>query len=152
MNAQGQRYCSGCFWQRDGIHNNGGEEKLNETVGQDHSLPKNQFGYPGLYCVHCIGHARRFCWVWPGLPCGRNFSVPLDSLGLLLIASTTGYMSSTFLSGALIPRIGDWKIARDKLCPDGSSAFGQYAGAFLVDDRGPGGVCRPGGGVRLMRG
>jgi fucose permease len=34
---------------------------------------------------------------WPSIRSG--FSVPLDSLGFLIIASTIGYVSSSFLSG-----------------------------------------------------
>ena len=41
---------------------------------------------------------------WPSIR--ADFAVPLDSLGLLLFASVTGYMTSTFLSGALVARIG----------------------------------------------
>jgi fucose permease len=41
---------------------------------------------------------------WPSIRVG--FSIPLDSLGLLLFASVTGYMTSSFLSGALIARMG----------------------------------------------
>jgi len=37
---------------------------------------------------------------WPSMRAG--FSIPLDSLGLLLFAAVTGYMTSSFLSGALI--------------------------------------------------
>ncbi|MFZ2095962.1 MAG: MFS transporter [Anaerolineales bacterium] len=41
---------------------------------------------------------------WPSMRAG--FSIPLDALGILLIAAVSGYMTSSFLSGALIARIG----------------------------------------------
>ena len=41
---------------------------------------------------------------WPSIRSG--FSVPLDSLGFLIIASTIGYVSSSFLSGTLTAKIG----------------------------------------------
>ena len=41
---------------------------------------------------------------WPSIR--ANFSVPLDSLGFLIIASTIGYVSSSFLSGTLTKKIG----------------------------------------------
>jgi len=41
---------------------------------------------------------------WPSIRTG--FAIPLDSLGLLLLASVSGYMTATFLSGALVARFG----------------------------------------------
>ena len=41
---------------------------------------------------------------WPSMR--ADFSIPLDSLGLLLFASVTGYITSSFLSGALVARMG----------------------------------------------
>jgi len=41
---------------------------------------------------------------WPSIRAG--FGIPLDSLGMLLIASMTGYLTSSFLSGKLIARLG----------------------------------------------
>lgn len=41
---------------------------------------------------------------WPSMR--ADFGVPLDALGLLLIGSVTGYMTSSFLSGPLTARIG----------------------------------------------
>jgi len=41
---------------------------------------------------------------WPSIR--SDFSRPLDSLGLLLIASTAGYLTSSFLNGKLIARFG----------------------------------------------
>ena len=41
---------------------------------------------------------------WPSMR--ADFSIPLDSLGMLLFAAVTGYMTSSFLSGVLITRMG----------------------------------------------
>jgi fucose permease len=41
---------------------------------------------------------------WPSMR--ADFSIPLDSLGTLLFASVAGYMTSSFLSGVLIARMG----------------------------------------------
>jgi fucose permease len=41
---------------------------------------------------------------WPSIR--ANFKLPLDSLGLLLMALTTGYLTSSFLSGRIMARLG----------------------------------------------
>jgi fucose permease len=41
---------------------------------------------------------------WPSMR--ADFSIPLDSLGILLFAAVTGFMASSFFSGALIARMG----------------------------------------------
>lgn len=41
---------------------------------------------------------------WPSIRAG--FALPLDSLGVFLIALVAGYMTSTFLSGFLLARVG----------------------------------------------
>ncbi|MFZ6026973.1 MAG: MFS transporter [Chloroflexota bacterium] len=41
---------------------------------------------------------------WPSIRAG--FSVPLDAIGVFLAASVTGYMTSSFLSGLLLSRLG----------------------------------------------
>ncbi|GAK53984.1 major facilitator superfamily MFS_1 [Candidatus Moduliflexus flocculans] len=41
---------------------------------------------------------------WPSIRTG--FSIPLDAIGMLLTASVIGYMTSSFLSGFLLSRIG----------------------------------------------
>jgi fucose permease len=41
---------------------------------------------------------------WPTMRV--DFSLPLDSIGILLIASVIGYMTSSFLSGILVTRVG----------------------------------------------
>ena len=45
---------------------------------------------------------------WPSIR--GEFSIPIDSLGLLLIASVTGYVTSSFLSGTLVSRFGVGKL------------------------------------------
>jgi fucose permease len=41
---------------------------------------------------------------WPTMRV--DFSIPLDSIGILLVASVIGYMTSSFMSGALVTRMG----------------------------------------------
>lgn len=41
---------------------------------------------------------------WPGIR--GHFDVPLDALGIILIAGTSGYILSSFFSGALVRRLG----------------------------------------------
>jgi fucose permease len=41
---------------------------------------------------------------WPSIRAG--FSIPLDAIGMLLVASVAGYMTSSFLSGFLLSRVG----------------------------------------------
>lgn len=41
---------------------------------------------------------------WPTMR--LDFGVPLDAVGMLLVASVVGYMTSSFLSGALVARFG----------------------------------------------
>jgi fucose permease len=45
---------------------------------------------------------------WPSIRAG--FSVPLDAIGLFLIAAVSGYMTSSFLSGYLLARVGVGRI------------------------------------------
>jgi len=45
---------------------------------------------------------------WPSIR--TDFSVPLDSLGLLLFTSMTGYLLSSFFSGAIERRLGVGKV------------------------------------------
>jgi fucose permease len=45
---------------------------------------------------------------WPSIR--ASFSLPLDALGMLLIASMSGYISSSFASGALLSRLGVGKV------------------------------------------
>ena len=41
---------------------------------------------------------------WPSIR--ADFKLPLDSLGMLLMAVTTGYLTSSFLSGRIMARLG----------------------------------------------
>src|SRR5512135_171553 len=45
---------------------------------------------------------------WPSIRAG--FSIPLDAIGTLLVAAVTGYMTSSFLSGFLLSRVGVGRI------------------------------------------
>ena len=45
---------------------------------------------------------------WPSIR--ADFSLPLDALGALLVASTTGYLISSSLSGTLIARMGVGRV------------------------------------------
>ncbi len=47
---------------------------------------------------------------WPSIR--ASFSLPLDALGMLLIATTAGYLTSSFSSGYLVSRMGvGWVLA-----------------------------------------
>jgi fucose permease len=45
---------------------------------------------------------------WPSIRTG--FSIPLDAIGMLLTASVAGYMTSSFLSGFLLARVGVGRV------------------------------------------
>ncbi len=45
---------------------------------------------------------------WPSIR--ASFSIPLDAIGMLLSAAVAGYMTSSFLSGPLISRIGVGRV------------------------------------------
>lgn len=45
---------------------------------------------------------------WPSIR--NSFAVPLDAIGLLLAAAVVGYMTSSFLSGLLLSRIGVGRV------------------------------------------
>ncbi len=45
---------------------------------------------------------------WPSIR--STFSIPLDALGMLVFAGTAGYMTSGFLSGPLISRLGVGRV------------------------------------------
>lgn len=59
---------------------------------------------------------------WPSIRTG--FSIPLDSLGMLLIAAVTGYMTSSFFSGALIAHMGVGKLLAVSCALTGSALVG----------------------------
>ena len=45
---------------------------------------------------------------WPSIRV--SFSIPLDAVGMLLSTSVAGYMTSSFLSGPLIARLGAGRV------------------------------------------
>ena len=45
---------------------------------------------------------------WPSIRAG--FSIPLDAIGLFLAASVAGYMTSSFMSGFLLSRVGVGRV------------------------------------------
>lgn len=45
---------------------------------------------------------------WPSIRAG--FSISLDAIGMLLMAATAGYMTSSFLSGFLLSRVGVGRV------------------------------------------
>jgi len=59
---------------------------------------------------------------WPTMRV--DFGVPLDSLGMLLFASVTGYMTSSFLSGTLISRMGVGSLLTVSCLLTGSALVG----------------------------
>lgn len=59
---------------------------------------------------------------WPSLR--ADFSIPLDSLGVLLFAAVAGYMTSSFLSGALIAQMGVGNLLAVSCALTGSALVG----------------------------
>jgi fucose permease len=59
---------------------------------------------------------------WPSIR--ADFSIPLDSLGILLSAAVTGYMISSFFSGALIAQIGVGNLLTASCALTGSALLG----------------------------
>ncbi len=59
---------------------------------------------------------------WPSIRTG--FSIPLDSLGMLLVAAVTGYTTSSFLSGTLIARMGVGRLLAVSCALTGSALIG----------------------------
>ena len=59
---------------------------------------------------------------WPSMRAG--FSIPLDWLGMLLCAAVTGYMTSSFLSGALLARMGVGNLLAVSCALTGSALVG----------------------------
>lgn len=59
---------------------------------------------------------------WPSMR--ADFAIPLDSLGMLLFAAVTGYMTSSFLSGALIARMGVGNLLAVSCALTGSALVG----------------------------
>jgi fucose permease len=59
---------------------------------------------------------------WPTMRV--DFGIPLDSLGMLLFASVSGYMTSSFLSGTLISRMGVGSLLTVSCLLTGSALVG----------------------------
>jgi len=59
---------------------------------------------------------------WPSIRAG--FSIPLDALGMLLAAAVIGYMTSSFLSGTLISRMGVGNLLALSCALTGSALVG----------------------------
>lgn len=59
---------------------------------------------------------------WPSIR--GEFGLPLDSLGLLLVATTTGYLTSSFFNGKLMARLGVGKLLALSCFLTGASLLG----------------------------
>lgn len=59
---------------------------------------------------------------WPTMR--ADFGVPLDSLGLLLLAAVSGYMTSSFLSGPLVARVGVGRVLAVSCALTGTALLG----------------------------
>ena len=59
---------------------------------------------------------------WPSIR--ANFKLPLDSLGLLLLATTTGYLTSSFFSGRIMARLGVGGLLAASCALTGSGLIG----------------------------
>lgn len=59
---------------------------------------------------------------WPSLR--ADFGLPLDAIGMLLIASVAGYMTSSFLSGFLLARVGVGRILAASCFLTGTALIG----------------------------
>jgi fucose permease len=62
---------------------------------------------------------------WPSIR--ADFSIPLDALGMLLAAAVAGYMTSSFLSGVLISRMGVGNLLALSCALTGSALVGYIA-------------------------
>jgi fucose permease len=59
---------------------------------------------------------------WPSIRAG--FSIPLDAIGMLLTAATAGYMTSSFLSGPVVSRIGVGRVLAASCAMTGVALLG----------------------------
>ncbi len=59
---------------------------------------------------------------WPSIR--ASFSIPLDSIGMLLTASVIGYMTSSFLSGFLLSRVGVGRVLAASCLVTGMALIG----------------------------
>jgi fucose permease len=56
---------------------------------------------------------------WPSVR--ASFSIPIDAIGMLLTASVAGYLTSSFLSGPLMSRLGVGRILAISCCMTGTA-------------------------------
>ncbi len=59
---------------------------------------------------------------WPSIR--ASFSLPIDAIGLLITAAVTGYLTSSFLSGPLIARMGVGKLLAISCAMTGAGLIG----------------------------
>jgi fucose permease len=59
---------------------------------------------------------------WPSIR--DSFSIPLDAMGMLLVASTAGYLTSSFSSGYLISRLGVGRMLAGSCLMTGAGLIG----------------------------
>jgi fucose permease len=59
---------------------------------------------------------------WPSIRV--SFSIPLDAMGMLLVASTVGYLTSSFSSGYLISRLGVGRVLAGSCALTGAGLIG----------------------------
>ena len=63
-------------------------------------------------------------WGWPGHRSEPVFPFRLDAIGMLLTAAVTGYMTSSFLSGPLIARLGVGRVLAASCAMTGVALIG----------------------------
>lgn len=59
---------------------------------------------------------------WPSMR--ADFGIPLDAIGMLLFASVAGYVTSSFLSGALVARLGVGRLLAISCALTGTALLG----------------------------
>ena len=59
---------------------------------------------------------------WPSIR--TDFAIPLDALGMLLVASTSGYLISSFFSGKLLAQLGVGKLLAISCALTGAALIG----------------------------
>jgi fucose permease len=65
---------------------------------------------------------------WPSIR--TSFSIPLDAIGMLLTASVAGYMTSSFMSGPLIARLGVGRVLAASCAMTGVALIGYTLAPF----------------------
>ena len=59
---------------------------------------------------------------WPSIR--KSFSLPLDALGMMLFAMTVGYLTSSFMSGKIIPHMGVGGVLAASCAATGAGLIG----------------------------